>query len=234
MSYPSLLALVLVAGFISIQLSLPASKRSPSQTFLLVALMLLAAGLFSELILGFALDETAAKVFFWARGSLVLAWFGQSFLLSLFPNDRRIRWLSMGIMIVSLGLLLLVFLLHITEAVDWYSTAKPIYGQIGDLLATNRPVRWGALIMNLYGLIAVIAGSAYALYSRPRKSDPMLFLATLLIVLGAAFLFVLLYLPSKVSNLSFYLCELFAPVALFIGLREFLERSFGSDANRQA
>jgi hypothetical protein len=62
----------------------------------------------------------------------------------------------------------------------------------------------------------------------------MLFLATLLIVLGASILFLLLYSPPTVSDINFYLCELFAPVAIFIGLREFLERFFGSDANRQA
>ena len=219
MSYLLLLALVLVAGFISIQLSLPASKCSPSQTFLLVALMLLTAGLFSELVLGFALDETAAKVFFWARGSLVLGWFGQSLLLALFPNSRWIRWLSMGILAASLSLLVLVSLLHITAAVDWYSPVKPIYGQIGDLLATNRPARWGAVVMNLYGVIALLAGSTYALFSRPHKSDPMRFIATLLIVFGAAFLFLLLYLPPTVSDISFYLCELFAPVALIVGIK---------------
>jgi len=226
MPYFLLFELVLVAGFISIQLSLPADKRNPSQTFLLFALILLGTGLVSELVLGFALDETAAKVFFWARGSLALAWFGQSLLLALFPNDRRIRWLSMGILAASLGLLVLVFLLHITAAVDWYSAVKPIYGQIGDLLATNRPARWGAIAMNMYGLVALIAGSAYAFFSRPHKPDPMRFIATLLIVLGATILFVLLYLPPKVSDLSFYLCELFAPVALFIGIREINFRYF--------
>lgn len=220
MSYLLLLALALVAGFVFVQLSLPADKRNPSQTFLLIALILLGAGLFSELVLGFALNETAAKLFFWARGSLVLAWTGQSLLLALFPRDKRIRWLSTGILATSLGLLVLVFLLHITPAVDWYSTTKPIYGQIGDLLATNRPARWGALAMNVFGLIALIVGSTNALFLRSHKSDPIPVIEALLIVFGAASLFVLLYFPPTVPDLYFYLCELFASVALFVGIRE--------------
>ncbi len=221
MSYLLLLALVLVAGFICIQLSLPASKRNPSQTFLLIALILMGAGLVSELILGFALDETAAKVFFWARGSLVLAWFGQSLLLALFPNDRRIRWLSIGVLAASLGLLVLVFLLHITAAVDWYSPAKPIYGQIGDLLATNRPVRWGSFVLNLYGAIILVAGSAYFIFMAHSKSDLAIWIAAILVAFGAIFFIVPLYFPPSSADLVFYLNELLAPIVFFAGLRRF-------------
>jgi hypothetical protein len=226
MSYLLLLALVLVAGFICIQLSLPASKRNPSQTFLLIALILVAAELVSEMVLGFTLDESAAKVFFWARGSLVMAWFGQSFLLALFPNSRWIRWLSMGILAVSLGLLVLVSLLQITAAVDWYSTAKPIYSQIGDLLATNRPARWVAIALNLYGVVVLLAGSAYILFPRPSRIDPLRIFVALLISLGAIILFASLYWPSVVYDFGFYVSELFAPIALFFGLKELASYNF--------
>jgi hypothetical protein len=216
MSYLLLLALVLVAGFIFGQLSLPENKRSPSQTFLLIALILLGAGLFSELVLGFALNETAAKVFFWTRGTLVLAWFGQSFLLALIPNDRRIRWLSIGILVASLGLLVIVFLLHITPAVDWYSTAKPIYSQIGDLLATNRPSRWGALAMNLYGVTILLGGSIF-LYIRLGANGK--WFPFFLVAFGAIGLFSPLYWPPFYEGVPFYDAELLTPIALYIGMR---------------
>lgn len=226
MSYLLLLALVLVAGFSCIQASLPMSKRSPSQTFLLFGLVFIAIGLASELVLGFALDETAAKIFYWVRGSLVLAWLGQSLLLFHFPNDPRMRWLSMAIVVASVGLLVLVFLSHITAAVDWYSPAKPIYGQIHDLLATNRPTRWGSLALNLYGLLILVAGPVYLLFSKPLKRKLSHRGPPLLIAFGAIMLFSPLYLTSSIPNFSFYLVELFGPVFIFIGLENLTSLSF--------
>lgn len=219
MSYLLLLALVLVAAFICIQVSLPVSKRSPSQTSLLIGLFFLSIGLVAELVLGFALDETAVRLFYWARGSLALAWFGQSLLLFLFPNNPRIRWLSIAVVVGSIGLFALIFISRVTAAQDWYSTAKPIYGQMGDLIATNRPTRWGSIVLNLYGLLILIAGPVYLLFSKPLKSELSLWRPPLLIALGAIMLYVPLYLTSSASSLGFYLVELFGPVALFVGLR---------------
>jgi len=233
MPYLLLLALVLVAAFICVQISLPVGKRSPSQTFLLIGLFFLSIGLVTELVLGFALDERAVRLFYWARGSLALAWFGQSLLLFLFPNNPRIRWLSIAVVVGSIGLFALVLISRVTAAQDWYSTAKPIHGQMGDLLATNRPTRWGSITLNLYGLITLAAGPVYLLFLQPSKRDLSHWGPPLLIALGAIMLYVPLYLTSSAPSLGFYLVELFGPVALFAGLKNFTWHSLRTGGKRK-
>ncbi len=216
MSYLLLLALVLVTGFVCIRFPRGAQK-TPSELFFTAGFVFIGLGLLAELILAFTLDETAAKLFYWARGSMAIAWVGQGMLLALFPGQQRIRWLSIALLVSSFVMMALVFLTQVTAAQDWYSTAKPIYGQIGDLLATNRPTRWGALGLNLYGLVILLAGPFDALFSRSTNRNITNVLASFLVVIGAIGLFIPLYwLPSQ-GDLSFYAVELLAPVALFIG-----------------
>jgi hypothetical protein len=109
-------------------------------------------------------------------------------------------------------MLVLVGFTQMTEAQNWYSTARPIYAQIDDLLATNRPTRWGALAMNILGVGALL----YSVFQSFTGSRSLL-VSTLLFIAAMGFLLPI-YLPLQTANALFYLIELLPLVLLFAGL----------------
>ncbi|MCL5429712.1 MAG: hypothetical protein M1347_07950 [Chloroflexi bacterium] len=233
MAYLLLLALVMVAGIVFIQLSRAASLRSVSQNFFGIGFIFLGFGLLAEIILGFTLDEYAAKLFYLARGTLALAWLGQGLLLFLFPGRPILRWLNYALVIGSLGMFVLILVSQVTTAQDWYSPASPIYGQIGDLLATNRPTRWGTFGLNLFGSAILIAGPLYFLFIQSVHRTAVKIVAAVLIAFSAIGLFFPLYWPPAKADPFFYLIELLAPVALFVGLNNLPAADIRSDARRK-
>lgn len=216
MTYLLLLALVLVAGFVSFHLIQAIERRSVAQLFFGIGFILLGLGFLAQLILGFSFDEFAAKLFYWTRGSVTIAWLGLSLLLYLYPQRSFTRWLCWALIIASLAIFGFIFMTRITAAQHWYSVVHPIYGQIDDLLATNRPTRWGAFGLNVLGLGALMAGLVFFL--RDRRST-VRWIAASLMVIGAFGLFVPIYWPPGEANFLFYLSELAIPVAMFLGLK---------------
>jgi hypothetical protein len=107
---------------------------------------------------------------------------------------------------------MLVILAPITRAEDWFAPGQPIYGQLSDLLATNRPLRWGALLLNLYGAGALAMTAARA--ARRGWQPAQRGLCTLA---GAALLLAPVYWPPQDANAAFFLVEAIGPLLLFIG-----------------
>jgi hypothetical protein len=217
MAYFLLLALVLTVSFISL---LPKSSESPkSQALasLTAGFVFLAIGFAAQLILGFHLDNGSALLFYWARETLVLAWFGHALLLLLFGSKPQLRWLTYALVLGSLFSLVLVGTTQVTKAEDWFQPARPIYAQIGDLLATNRPTRWGAGLLNAYGATGLFGGAVFLFSSLVRKKLKRSWLVPFLFAAGAIALLLPLALPPKESSAWFYLIELAGPVAIYFG-----------------
>ena len=231
MAYLLLLALVFVAGIASILFFQEVKPLSPPRLIFAIGFTLLGVGLLAEIALGFTLDESAARLFYWARGSLVLAWFGQGMLTLLFPGLPATRWLNYGLILASIAMLVLVLAAQITGAQGWYSLSRPIYSQIGDLLATNRPTRWGALALNLYGLALLVSGPVYLSFFQSFHRTKAYWRAAVLTVISAISLFAQFYWPPTEASLYFYLAELITPISLFVGLRKLT--SFGTQSGAE-
>jgi hypothetical protein len=157
MAYLLLLAFVCCASF-TVLLS---SQTSPKRNIALVlGFGFLSLSLLMQLVLGFHLDESAAKLFYLSRFVLVPAWLG---LAVWFPRlePTRQKKLAATLALVSSAGLILIGNTAITRATDWYTPELPIYPQISDLLATNRPTRWLAGSLSAAGLAALAIGSLY-------------------------------------------------------------------------
>ncbi len=226
MAYFLLLALVFAVSFIFLLSKSSELSKSRAIASLIAGFVVLAIGLFTQLVLGFHLEDGSALLFYWAREMLALAWFGHALLLVLFGNRPQLRWLTHALILGSLLSLTLVGATQVTRAEDWFRLDRPIYAQIGDLLATNRPTRWGAWLLNAYGAVGLIGGSAYLLILRTRRKWKGSAFAPLLMVAGATALLLPIVWPPQESNEWFYLVELAGPLAIYFGFAKF----FASDS----
>ena len=207
MAYLLLLGLVASIGLIALlspKITNPASRNS-----FIVGLVLISIGFLEQLVLGFALDENAARLFYWSRQMLALAWIGHGFLLFLLPNQSKTRWFTYGLIAASFLSLALVGGTQITKAESWFRPTIPIYAQITDLLATNRPTRWLAWLLNLYGGLSLIGGAIFLISKGKTK---LLYFAP---ILAAAALLQPILLSPQESNYSFYVIELTVLVAIY-------------------
>lgn len=206
MAFFLLLAFLCAAAF-----TYAAPGRGQAQAVARAGFGLLALGLLAQLVLGYHLSQSLAQLFYLARYMLAAAWLGLAALLLIEPGHP---WLPRGIwalLAASAASLVLVGLARITEAQDWYQLSAPAYGQIHDLLATNRPARWGGATLSALGLLA-LAETALTLVRRGR-GWPAAALAAGAVALAAPLLW-----PPRQPSLAFYLVELAAPVLLYIGM----------------
>ncbi len=222
MAYFLLLALLFTVSFIFLLPTSSQSSRAQAIASLVAGLVFLAIGFSTQLVLGFHLDNNSALLFYWAREMLALAWFGHAVLVLLFGDKPQLRWLTYALIAGSLLSLVLVGATQVTKAEDWFRPAQPIYAQIGDLLATNRPTRWGAWLLNAYGTAALLGGSAYLLSLHARKKWKGAGLAPLLLMAGAVVLLLPMIWPPRESNAPFYLVELAGPLAIYFGFANLL------------
>lgn len=182
----------------------------------------LSAGFLTQLVLGFHLNNGSAQLFYWAREMLALAWFGHAVLLLGFGDKPQMRWLTYALLAGSLLSLVLVGATQVTKAEDWFRSERPIYAQIGDLLATNRPTRWGGWLLNAYGAAGLLGGSGYLLVFNLRRPWKGSRAAPLLLAGGAAALLLPTAWPPQESNAIFYLAELAGPMLLYAGFAQLL------------
>ncbi len=217
MAYLLLLALVysFAIALLFFQFAIP--KKSTALATFGVGFALLAIGYAAQIVLGFELNEGAARFFYLARWMLAIAWFGHGLLLSVVPDHKLITWAGRGLVLASFFGLGLVALTQITNAEDWFQPASTIYSQIGDLLATNRPTRWLAILLNLYGFVALVGMAIYMLLQRQTGSRAFL------IILGAILMANPLVWSPSVESPAFYALELIAPILLFLGTLKFLQ-----------
>lgn len=218
MAYLLLLALVYSFAIALLIFQSAVHNRSAALVSFGVGFSLLAIVYAAQIALGYDLNDGAARVFYWARWMLALAWFGNGFLLSLFPKHMLVMLAGRGLAIASFLALGLVAFTQITNAGDWFQPANPIYSQIGDLLATNRPTRWLAILLNAYGFAALVGAAIYFL----RQSKSNLAGQAFLIISGAIFLGFPLYWSQGEASPLFYLLELITSNILFLGMLKFL------------
>lgn len=212
MEYWLLLALVYTIGFAVLTFESSRATDRMARSALGAGFALLAFSLLCEIALRFELQDWAVRGFYWARIGLALAWIGHGRLVAIWPSHRYSRWATWGLAAASVLALVLVILTPITRAEDWFAPGRPIYGQLGDLLATNRPLRWGALLLSLYG-----AGSLAVTAVIAARRGWKLALCGLCSIAGAALLLAPVYLQPQEANAAFFLMEAIAPVLLFIG-----------------
>ncbi len=220
MAYFLLLALVFTVGFIFLLPRSRPSSRSLAVASFTAGLVFLSIGFLTQLVLGFHLDNSSAQLFYWTREMLALAWFGHAVLLLLFGDKPQLRWLTYTLIAGSLLSLVLVGATQVTKAEDWFRPERPIYVQIGDLLATNRPTRWGGWLLNAYGAIGLVGGAAYLLVMRTQKKWKGSSFAPLLLAAGAVALLLPMLWPPQVANALFYILEFTGPPLLFLGFSQ--------------
>jgi len=216
MVYFLLLALVFTVSFIFLLPRSHLSSRSLAAASFTAGLVFLSIGFLTQLVLGFRLDNISAQLFYWARQMLALAWFGHALLLLLFGDKPQLRWLTYALIAGSLLSLVLVGATQVTKAEDWFQPERPIYAQIGDLLATNRPTRVGGWLLNAYGAVGLAVGAVYLLVMRAQKKWKGPSLAPLLLASGVAALLLPLAWPPQEKDAAFYLVELGGPILLYV------------------
>lgn len=212
MAYLLLLACVYSFSIVILLFQDAERRRSAALSAFGLGFTFLAIGYAAQGALKIELSAEAARLFYWARLMLPLAWLGQGAMLLAFPENKWLRWAARALASASLAALLLVAFTQITNAEDWFRTENTIYAQISDLLATNRPTRWLALALNVYGSAGLIASAIYV----ARRTR---WLPAILIAAGAAWLTAAFYVAPLQPTPAFYLAELFAPIALYAGLR---------------
>lgn len=211
--YWLLLALVFAGGFAALILQQARSQSDPSQSLLGSGLLALALLLGIQIGLRFELNETLVKLFYWGRGMLLVAWLGHGYANLVLPGNSLRKKLIPVLLAVSAVALALVLSTQLTQAQTWFAPAQPIYSQLGDLLATNRPTRWLALALNLYGLVAVGA----VLWLIRSQGAPNLW-AGLLALLALGLLAFAWAVPSPELP-RLYALELMPPFLLFAAWR---------------
>ncbi|MBX3049000.1 MAG: hypothetical protein KIT46_01710 [Anaerolineales bacterium] len=211
--YWLLLALVFAGGFAALILQQARSQSDPSQSLLGSGLLALALLLGIQIGLRFELNETLVKLFYWGRGMLLVAWLGHGYTNLVLPGNSLLRKLTPALLAVSAVALGPALSTQLTQAQTWYAPAQPIYSQLGDLLATNRPTRWLALALNLYGLATVGAG----LWLTRSQGAPNLW-AGLLALLALGLLAFAWAVPSPELP-RLYALELMPPFLLFAAWR---------------
>lgn len=226
MAYFLFLALVFTIAFIFLLPSASRAYQSQATVSFIAGFVFLSAGFFTQLVLGFHLDNSSAQLFYWARNMLPLAWFGHAALLLLFADRPQLRWLTYALVLASVVSLVLVGATQVTKAEDWFRPQTPVYAQISDLLATNRPTRWGAWLLNAYGAVALIGSAAYLLALRAQKKWQGSPMTTLLLAAGAAALLLPLAWPPHEKHAAFYSVELAAPILLYFGFSWLLSSPF--------
>lgn len=211
-----LLALVYSLGFTILILSPVGKKHSTAALTFGVGFACLTASLALEIVLRFELQDWAARGFYWARSTLTLAWLGLGAVMSVWPGKRYWRWAVWSLAATSLLALAMLALTPLTRAEDWFTPSAPVYGQLGDLLATNRPIRWSALLLNLVGATALAGGVLYSfIVNKDRSWTAMV--RTGCLVAGAILLFFPIYWPPTEANALFILIEALPPLLLFAG-----------------
>lgn len=209
MAYLLLLAFICSASFA--YLSITSAKKSTLQWALFAGFGLLALSLLTQLVLGFHLDERAARLFYLSRLMLVPAWFGFAALLLILPKKIDPDKLIGFLVLASLLAFVLVGATQMTRATDWFRTDVPAYSQINDLLATNRPTRWLAAGLEVVGIAMLIISSLY-LMSR-KLAQPR---TPLLLVAAALLSWPILWPPLAFSS-TFFVTEALIPFFLFLG-----------------
>lgn len=213
MAYFLLLALICSASFAFISF---ASKK-PSSAHLVAGtgFLFLSLGFFIQIVLGFHLDESSAKLFFWARETLAIAWLGHALILLIFRKHPIFRWITFGLILGTVISLVLVGTSQMTRAEDWFQVAKPVYSQINELLALNRPTRWAAGLLSLYGFAALAAGAFYVAFDSLHKKRIRNLLVPALFIFGAVGLILPIWYPPSEASVAFFVVEISAPVAAF-------------------
>jgi hypothetical protein len=183
---------------------------------------LLALGLLAQLVLGFDLNTDFARLFYFARYMLASVWLGVAALLFWPRTPKAARFsLVRALAAASTASLLLIAATQITQAQDWYQPAAPVYSQIHELLATNRPTRWGAAALSAAGLLALLAVAADLV--RRGRLWPAVSLAAGALALAAPLLW-----PPRVPSLAFHAVELAGPLLLYFGLNALADFEPGS------
>jgi hypothetical protein len=208
-----------------------------------IGFICLGLGFLAQTLLSLELNENAARLFYLFRVMLAAAWLGHGLLLALaaayapqaktkkgWATPKIATWLTRGLVVASLTAFSLVALTQITAAVDWYRPENPIYGQIHDLLATNRPTRWLALGLNLYGAAALLGGAIYAMANRWTLKAVLPPLAP---AAGAALLAAPMLLGLGEASPTFYLMEFAAPILVFAGAYGVTKGSVASYATQK-
>lgn len=209
MAYLLLLALVCSASFAILVWPKPGAGR-----LLAAAFVLLAIGLLAQIVLVFSLSADWVRLFYFSRYMLVAACLAAAFFSTLFPKHPVVRWLPAAIFLIGFVCLALVGSTALSRAEDWFQPAKPLFAQISDLLATNRPTRWLAIGLNVAGGAVLIAGSVLFAF---RRQIPVTASAALLA--GTALLLAPLLFPSQEFSNSFYIQEVLIPVLFFFGFQ---------------
>ena len=222
-----LLALATTLSMAIVLLSHAAPKRSVPWLVFGIGYLFLAASLTGEIVLAFEFQDWAARGFYWARIMLAVAWLGQGYLLLNWPRNKYLNYATWGLIAASLVSLVMITFTPITRAEDWFSPSQPIYRQLGEVLATNRPTRWGGLLLNLYGMAGLICGAIYT-YLVGKKEEWMTTARRAFVVLGALLLIIPIYWPPTEGTVIFLCSAVFAPILLFMGVSEDLYMDKGA------
>lgn len=209
MAYLLLLAFVCSASFA--YLSINSAKKSTLQWALFAGFGLQALSLLTQLVLGFHLDESNAKLFYLSRLMLAPAWLGFAALTLLLPKKIDAGKLIGLLILISLLALALVGATQMTRATDWYRTDAPVYSQINDLFATNRPTRWLAAGLEVVGLATLTISSLYLASRKPARPRALLLLAAVGLLSWP-----ILWPPLALSS-TFFITEALIPFLLFFG-----------------
>lgn len=210
--------LLLLGFFCSVAFVYSTPGRGTARLAAQMGFSLLALGLLAQLELGFRLDENFARLFYLARYLLAAAWLGLAAWLLLNPKHKWADKAFWALGAASVAGLVLIGATQVTRAQDWFQPAVPAYSQIHELLATNRPVRWGAAALSAAGLLALLAGAASLL--RRGGLWPAAALAAGAMALAAPLLW-----PPRAATLAFYAVELAAPILLYAGLLALASKS---------
>jgi hypothetical protein len=205
------MAYLLLLGFLgSLAFIYAAPGRGPARLATQLGFGLLAVSLLAQLVLSFDLEASFARLFYLARYMLAAAWLGLALLLALFPKHSLAKPAIWALAAASAASLVLIGATQLTQAQDWYQPAAPAYSQIHELLATNRPTRWGAAALSIAGLFALVVGVVSLLRSRQ-------FWRAALLAAGVAALAAPLLWSPRLADLAFYAVETAAPLLLCLG-----------------
>lgn len=149
-----------------------------------LGLLLYAAGTFAEAWLGIAWSDPLLRVWYLSGAMLTAAWLGQGTVFLLIRRKGVARWLSIGLLAVSLVSVVAVGLARIDPA--GFNPQVSVATQYKALMERSALTVVLTILLNVYGTLWLVGGAAWSAWLFARKQVlPHRVIGNVLIAAGA-------------------------------------------------
>lgn len=132
-------------------------------------LLLYGLGTLTEVIMSFAFNGLALRVWYLTGAMLTAAWLGQGSVFLLVRKGNLAKVLMYVLAAVSLVALVSIFMASFTGAESAYNGARPVSEQYKAIMTRSGLTIALTIILNIYGTLTLVGGALYSAFLFWRK-----------------------------------------------------------------